>query len=135
MSNKATRIFAPISVGELIDKTTILCIKFTQIEESKKASVRQELMELEIPTKKIYADFPITRDLAKDLLDVNRTIWDLENQRADMITNHEPIEDIGRISKKIALLNFDRHAIKANINRITRSEIIEEKSYGVIYED
>jgi len=133
--NKQTRIFVPISVGELIDKVTILSIKMQKLSDIKKTSVRKELIELESPMKKILNEFPIIKELARDLMLVNSSLWDLENQRADLISTFGSLEEIGAIAKRIAMLNYDRHSIKADINRITKSEIVEEKSYGIMYED
>lgn len=132
---RKTRIFVPVSVGELVDKVTILSIKLQRIIETKRDAVRQELMELEAPMKKVCTEFPIVKDLARDIMEVNSNLWDLENQRADLMSSNASLEEIGKISNQITLLNFDRHQVKADINRITRSDIVEQKSYGLVYED
>jgi hypothetical protein len=122
------KILAPISLGELVDKITILDIKMERVKDSEKRhNIRIELDELNL----IY--FPIQdRHLDNfhiELKEVNEKIWELE----DVIRNCIKTSDRGDLyytaALNIPLLNDQRAAIKKQINEQFGSEIIEEKLY------
>lgn len=121
-------ILAPISVGELVDKITILEIKYERVNEpNKRHNIRVELDEL----KKIYA--PIRdRHLANfelELKSVNEEIWDLEDRIRYCIKENNIGEIYFRTAHNIPLANDRRAAIKKQINEQLGSTIIEEKLY------
>ena len=122
------KILAPISLGELIDKITILEIKMERVKDSEKRhNIRVEHEELSL----IY--FPLQdRHLDNfhiELKEVNEKIWELE----DVIRNCIKTSDRGDLyytaALNIPLLNDQRAAIKKQINEQFGSEIIEEKLY------
>ena len=122
------KILAPISLGELVDKITILEIKTERVKDSEKRhNIRVELEELSL----IY--FPLQdRHLDNfhiELKEVNEKIWELE----DVIRNCIKTDDRGDLyytaALNIPLLNDQRAAIKKQINEQFGSEIIEEKLY------
>lgn len=122
------KILAPISLGELIDKITILEIKMERVKDSEKRhNIRVEHEELNL----IY--FPLQdRHLDNfhlELREVNEKIWELE----DVIRNCIKTSDRGDLyytaALNIPLLNDQRAAIKKQINEQFGSEIIEEKLY------
>ena len=122
------KILAPISLGELVDKITILDIKMERVKDSEKRhNIRIELDELNL----IY--FPLQdRHLDNfhiELKEVNEKIWELE----DVIRNCIKADDRGDLyytaALNIPLMNDQRAAIKKQINEQFGSEIIEEKLY------
>jgi len=122
------KILAPISLGELVDKITILEIKKERVKDSEKRhNIRVEHEELSL----IY--FPLQdRHLDNfhiELKEVNEKIWELE----DVIRNCIKTSDRGDLyytaALNIPLLNDQRAAIKKQINEQFGSEIIEEKLY------
>jgi hypothetical protein len=122
------KILAPISLGELIDKITILEIKMARVKDSEKRhNIRVELDELNL----IY--FPLQdRHLDNfhiELKDVNEKIWELE----DIIRNCIRTGDKGDLyytaALNIPITNDKRAEIKKQINEQFGSEIIEEKLY------
>lgn len=122
------KILAPISLGELIDKITILEIKMERVKDSEKRhNIRVEHEELSL----IY--FPLQdRHLDNfhiELKEVNEKIWELE----DVIRNCIRTGDRGDLyytaALNIPMLNDQRAAIKKQINEQFGSEIIEEKLY------
>jgi hypothetical protein len=122
------KILAPISLGELIDKITILEIKMERVKDpEKRHNIRVEHEELSL----IY--FPLQdRHLDNfhiELKEVNEKIWELE----DIIRNCIRTGDKGDLyftaALNIPLLNDQRAAIKKQINEQFGSEIIEEKLY------
>lgn len=122
------KILAPISLGELIDKITILEIKRDRVTDpEKRHNIRVEHEELNL----IY--FPLQdRHLDNfhiELKEVNEKIWELE----DVIRNCIRTGDRGDLyytaALNIPMLNDQRAAIKKQINEQFGSEIIEEKLY------
>ena len=121
-------ILAPISLGELVDKITILEIKTEHVTSSEQRhNIRVELEELSM----IY--FPL-QDRHMDnfhieLKEVNEKIWELE----DIIRNCIKQDDRGDLyytaALNIPITNDKRAAIKKQINEQFGSEIIEEKLY------
>ena len=122
-----TIIFAPISVGELVDKITILEIKTENIQGEALANIQNELQSL----KKILDDNQLDVDskIIDELRQVNRILWKVE----DKIRNHECQKDFGEnfidLARSVYRHNDQRAAIKRRINIQNNSELIEEKSY------
>jgi hypothetical protein len=122
------KILAPISLGELVDKITILYIKMERVKDSEKRhNIRIELDELNLiysPIQDRHLD-----NFHIELKEVNEKIWELE----DVIRNCIKTSDRGDLyytaALNIPLLNDQRAAIKKQINEQFGSEIIEEKLY------
>ena len=122
-------VLAPISVGELIDKITILRIKADKISDgAARANVRHELAQLQ----RIRAGLELTADLGEveeQLLDVNLRLWTVEDDLRDL----ERLRNFGarfvELARSVYTLNDRRAALKRKINAVTSSSIIDEKSY------
>ena len=116
----------PISVGELVDKLTILDIKLENISDEKKLSeIKNEKHQLE----KLYKNFS-DLDMHRDILyQINRGLWSVE----DDIRKHEREQNFGatfiRLARDVYQINDKRFEIKSKINELTNSEIKEVKSY------
>lgn len=121
-------VLAPISVGELIDKITILEIKLAHARDAvQRRNVDHELTELQ---KLVTEDWAaILRTDKPELAQVNRVIWDLEERvRAK---HDQRAHDAEFIECAIAIFerNDQRAAIKRRINLRLGSNIVEEKIY------
>ncbi len=125
------KLLVEVSAGELIDKITILEIKLDNIrDESKRANVAREYSVLtEALRGNIDAD-PALSDLRRRLHAVNAELWRIE----DEIRARERAGDFGpgfvALARSVYRLNDRRAELKRQINTLTRSEIIEEKSYA-----
>ena len=125
-----SEIRAPISVGELIDKLTILEIKSERITRAGAlANVRRELERLNrIWENSVLSDQDIDEARA-ELKAVNESLWDIE----DRIREKERAVDFGpefiELARSVYTQNDRRAAIKRRINIESGSELIEEKSY------
>ena len=124
-------ISIPISYGELIDKITILELKQTFIKDKNKlVNIRKELDLLcQIFQGTICS--PIIADLKIELSSINKKLWDCEDSiRSDLnlSDNNDLIVFIGT-AEHIHVYNDERARIKKEINKLTNSEIVEEKSY------
>ena len=120
----------PSSIGELVDKITILEIKTRNIADpAKLGNVRRELELLNECLRNL--DLP-SRDLdglKAELLAVNQELWRIE----DEIRLLERARDFGdgfvALARAVYTTNDRRFAIKSRINALAGSEIVEEKSY------
>ena len=121
----------PVSVGELIDKITILEIKSERIkDEEKLENVKRELKLLRsVRTKNKLGDANLEKHTAQ-LKDVNETLWDIE----DRIRAKEGREDFDRgfieLARAVYINNDKRADLKREINLAVGSELVEEKSYA-----
>lgn len=122
-------VYAPISVGELIDKITILKIKSIMIEDPVKSkNVENELSELE----NILSNLNITVDLSglqSYLESVNLELWHIENYKRAMEKEQNFDEGFVNAARQVYMKNDLRASIKKQINELVGSSIIEEKSY------
>jgi hypothetical protein len=126
-----SEIRIPVSVGELIDKMTILEIKAERIVRAGAlANVRRELERLtRIWENSALSDQDI--ELARnELKSINETLWDIEDRirlkEAGACFDEEFIE----LARSVYAHNDQRAAIKRRINLETGSDLIEEKSYA-----
>ncbi len=125
------RVEIPVSLGELVDKITILQIKSTRlVEPDAKANVRRELEALELVLTGLgLAPEPLGK-LRCELETINAELWDLE----DTIRVCEREQDFGErfidLARRVYRSNDRRAQIKRDINGRFGSEFVEEKSYG-----
>jgi len=113
----------PVSIGEAIDKLTILEIKLSKIKnEDKNHQVKKEydylLTELSSFLQKCQYHY-------KQLLTINKSLWNLE----DIIRTELTTNECADIAKKIIYENDSRFRTKDKINKLLCSEIREQKAY------
>ena len=114
-----------ISVGEYLDKLTILELKNENITDKNKLnSIRDELKMYTNTNYKDLCSFEF-----KMLKYVNRKIWDLTDQVKQLTLEHQ---DYSKLAFMIFEFNQYRFRIKKRINIKTKSEVKEEKSYSSI---
>ena len=124
-------ILAPIGVGELYDKITILQIKLQEIADFDKLNhVRRELSELTALTGK-FEDIDLAQEIA-ELLEVNKVIWRNEDlaRTYGSTEDKKPYDmDFVHIASSTYAANTRRAQIKQVINKKCNSTIVETKSY------
>lgn len=118
-------LVVPISVGELVDKITILEIKLSKIEEEEKLSFIQKELNL----LKTYYDTSCD-NLKEELKLINLKLWEYEDRIREFYKLlPEYKEDYIYFAKKIHQTNDERFRVKSEINKLTKSTIVEQKSY------
>ena len=123
-------IHAPISIGELIDKITILKIKsILIIDITKLKNIEQELQLLEELKDSLSLDIDTLEPLQSKLYGVNLELWHIENLKRECEKNQTFGEEFIEAARQVYLKNDLRAEIKCRINDIAGSTIIEEKSY------
>ena len=122
-------ITIPISVGELLDKVSILYIKNSKIhDEEKLKKIETELLHL-LPIVKPFLEIPEVDDLYTDLMGINYELWGVEDKlRISEKENRFQINFIN-LARSVYTLNDQRSALKEKINVLTNSELSEVKSY------
>ena len=130
MKNSSTKkiINAPISIGELVDKITILEIKKNKLQNSKLENVLKELSFLRKLMEKHQIE--ITDDLFTQLKEINLTLWNIEDQIRIKEKNKEFDNTFIELARSVYFKNDKRAEIKKSINRLSNSEITEEKFYS-----
>ena len=122
-------VYAPISVGELIDKITILTIKLANIKDvNKKENIAKELIKLETIANDIHAPGEL-HVLYTKLLAINSDLWEIEEQKRQHEKEQRFDDEFIKLARKVYIKNDERASIKKQINLLVGSEIIEEKSY------
>ncbi len=125
--DNSLEIHAQISIGELIDKITILKIKQNKMNGGQLKNVNQELESLEAIIRNNHID--IDKDLFHSLKKINNSLWEIEDAIRLKEKNQEFDKDFIELARSVYIQNDKRSLIKKNINRKYNSKIIEEKSY------
>ena len=123
-------ILVPISVGELIDKISILKIKKKKITNKiKQKNIIKELNFLEKIYKSNFKKNKKLKYYEKQLIKINHILWEIE----DKIRNCESKKNFKKtfiyLARSVYVNNDKRSKIRRKINTLTRSTLIEEKSY------
>ena len=121
-------ILAPVSLGELIDKITILEIKQINMTGIKLKNVDKELKLI----KNILQDtnLEIDIDLINNLKEVNNKLWEIEDNIRIKESNQKFDKEFIQLARSVYKENDKRASIKKEINQKYNSELVEEKSYN-----
>ena len=125
------KILVEVSVGELLDKISILEIKKRKINNKKKLKfINDEYKILKIEFKKNIKNSQKVKELFKNLKKINTKLWLIEdNKRKCEKTNNFGKKFI-KLSRDVHFLNDKRANIKLKINNYTGSKIKEIKVYS-----
>ena len=117
-----------ISVGELLDKITILQIKQERMDDAAKLeNVKKELHVLQGQWESSsYARINLD-DQIGELKKINENLWDIEDKIRLKENTQEFDEEFIALARSVYVTNDVRADIKRNINRKTGSELVEEK--------
>jgi predicted nucleic acid-binding Zn-ribbon protein len=117
------KITIPVSVGELLDKITILQIKslFTDDEY-----VRKELDELNI-IKSTITQYTLEYEIK--LKEVNEKLWKIEDDLRKLEKEQRFDEEFVELARSVYIMNDERAKIKGKINELTHSNFREIKVY------
>ncbi len=125
-------IQAPISLGELIDKITILEIKAVNIgDEAKLKNVTHELNILNDKVSSLLDSAGQTKlaPLIQALKDINQELWIIEDDIRDCERDKDFSDKFIQLARAVYFTNYKRAAVKKDIYLAFGSELIEEKSY------
>lgn len=120
-----------ISIGELVDKLSILEIKLNKVaDKSKLKNIKKEYDTLSSVSKIIKENNPDEFSiLYSELLDVNNQLWEIEDKIRILEKEKKFDSDFIETARNVYIINDERFQIKSKINSLFDSEIIEEKDY------
>ncbi len=124
------KILVEVSVGELLDKISILEIKKEKIKDSQKLNfITEEYNVLkEQLTNNIKSDETLEK-LFQSLKEINAKLWVIEDDKRMCEKNSDFEEKFIKLSRDVHFLNDERANIKLEINNHTGSKIKEVKEY------
>ena len=124
------KIIVEVSVGELLDKISILEIKKEKIKDTEKLkyisnehSILKDQLE-----KNVKSDDKLDK-LFEDLKQINAKLWVIEDDKRDCEKNKDFGDKFIKLSRDVHFLNDDRAKIKLEMNNHTGSSIKEIKEY------
>jgi len=124
------KILVEVSVGELLDKISILEIKKEKIKDKDNLSyINDEYSSLKKQLENNIKIDEKLQNLFASLKEVNNNLWNIENEKRLYEKNKDFSEKFIKTSREIHFLNDKRSKIKLEINLITKSKIKEIKEY------
>jgi hypothetical protein len=125
-----SEIRVPVSVGELIDKITILEIKSERIKDPAKLdNVRRELGLLQATWDASPLSDQDVGELKAELKEVNETLWEIEDFIRVKEMERAFDEQFIELARSVYVNNDRRAALKRQLNEATGSTLVEEKDY------
>lgn len=119
----------PVSVGELIDKLSILQVKKTKISDELKLEFVNKEFEILHNLSSVYLNDIEIESLYHQLVQINTSLWDVEDKLRVIETEKRFEGEFISLARKVYFTNDDRFRLKNEINLITSSEIREVKDY------
>jgi len=121
-----------ISIGELLDKISILEIKLLNIkDEEKTKNVYKELAVLNPYFQDLLDEYGLSiKNLYIKLSNINKSLWNIEDAIRDKEKAEEFDEEFVELARSVYITNDKRTAVKKEINLLTKSGLVEEKLYS-----
>lgn len=118
-----------VSIGEIVDKLSILQIKKLNIlDEEKLINVKKEYDYL-LQVVESDLNFSTSDELYRELFMTNKKLWDIEDKIRDKERSKSFDEEFIELARSVYFTNDERSKIKKNINIKYGSNFVEEKSY------
>ena len=127
------KILVEVSVGELLDKISILDIKKDKIKNKENLEYIQKeytILKLEYDNK-VKSDNKLSL-LYNSLKEINSRLWVIEDEKRLCEKNEDFGENFIKLSRDIHFLNDERARVKRLIDNVCGSEITEKKSHDGI---
>ena len=124
------KILVEVSVGELLDKISILEIKQEKIKDAESLKfIKDEYNILKAELDKNITSDEKLKNLFNSLKEINSKLWVIEDDKRMCEKNKDFGEKFIKLSRDVHFLNDDRAKIKLEINNHTGSKIKEIKEY------
>lgn len=122
-------INTPVSLGELVDKISILHIKNINIKDDEKLKLIREELELLNQTLNKHIKNNDIQNYLDSLIEINSKLWVIEDDIRDCERNKKFDQTFIDLARSVYFTNDKRSEVKLEINRKFGSKIIEVKSY------
>jgi hypothetical protein len=119
----------PVSVGELIDKLSILHVKQLKIINENKLFFINKEFEIIYNMSSTYLENKKILNLYHQLIEVNLLLWDVEDELRTIENTKNFDSHFIELARKVYYTNDDRFLLKNQINELTDSEVREQKDY------
>ena len=119
----------PVSVGELIDKLSILQIKRNKIKDPEKLALVSKEFEFLYNLSSIYLNESDIEKIYHELVNVNNSLWEIEDKLRISELHKDFNEEFILLARNVYITNDKRFELKNKINLLTSSEIREVKDY------
>ena len=117
-----------VSIGEIVDKLSILQIKTEMIKEEEKLSnVKKEYDYL---YDIVFNEMKIEQSDFLDMVSINKELWNIEDDIRDKERDKEFDDVFIKLARAVYVTNDKRADVKKNINLKYGSTFVEEKSYN-----
>ena len=122
-------INTPVSLGELVDKISILYIKNINIKDDEKLKLIREELELLNQTLNKHIKKNDIQKYLDSLIEINSKLWVIEDDIRDCERNKKFDQTFIDLARSVYFTNDKRSEVKLEINKKFGSKIIEVKSY------
>ena len=122
-------INTPVSLGELVDKISILHIKNINIKDEEKLKLIREELELLNHTLNKHIKNNDIQNYLDSLIEINSKLWAIEDDIRDCERNKKFDQTFIDLARSVYFTNDKRSEVKLEINKKFGSKIIEVKSY------
>lgn len=122
-------INVPVSVGEMIDKLSILQVKKTKVKNPEKLEYIKKEFELLYNLSAEYLNDMTIENLYHDLVVTNSNLWEIEDRLRVLEKDGKFEGEFIDLARKVYFTNDKRFDLKNQINSLTSSEIREVKEY------
>ena len=122
-------INTPVSLGELVDKISILHIKNTNIKDNEKLLLVKEELSLLQQTLNDHVNSDQIKPFLDSLIDINSKLWVIEDDIRDCERVKQFDQKFIDLARSVYFTNDKRSEIKLEINKKFGSKIVEVKSY------
>ena len=122
-------ISTPVSLGELVDKISILHIKNINIKDEEKLKLIREELELLNQTLNKHIKNNDIQNYLDSLIEINSKLWVIEDGIRDCERKKKFDQTFIDLARSVYFTNDNRSEVKLEINKKFGSKIIEVKSY------
>jgi len=122
-------ISVSVSIGEMIDKLSILQVKKNNVKDETKLVFINKEFELLYNFSLEYLSNLETESIYHRLVEVNSNLWEVEDKLRVMEKEQRFDDEFISLARKVYFTNDERFRLKNEINLITDSEIREIKDY------
>ncbi len=122
-------ILVEVSIGEILDKLTILGIKKDRISDPEKLIHIEREYDILKDKSNVYLNSEEVRNLFEKLIEVNSRLWTIEDDLRDLESQKRFDDEFVQNARMVYMTNDLRFKIKNKINQITNSGVQEQKGY------
>ena len=122
-------IKTPVSLGELVDKISILYIKNSNIKDEAKLKLIRDEMDMLIKTLDEHISKDKIQIYLDSLIEINSKLWVIEDNIRDCERKKKFDQKFIELARSVYFTNDKRSEVKLNINNKFGSKIVEVKSY------